>query len=73
MYVSATTTCTVLAVSVPKVPVNARCAPTTSLFSRLIRAPVWVRVKNATGMRCTWRNARWRMSAISCSPNHDEK
>ena len=29
-------------------------ASITSLVSRLIRDPVWVRVKNATGMRCTW-------------------
>ena len=35
------------------VEVNARWAPMTSLLSRLTRAPVWVRVKNATGMRCT--------------------
>jgi hypothetical protein len=33
------------------VPVNACCAPSTSLFSRLISAPVWVRVKKAIGMR----------------------
>jgi hypothetical protein len=34
--------------------VNARWAPMTSLFSRLTSAPVWVREKNCTGMRCTW-------------------
>ena len=28
-------------------------APTTSLLSRLIRVPVWVRVKKASGIRCT--------------------
>ena len=37
------------------VHVNARWAPITSLLSRLTRAPVRVRVKKATGMRCTWR------------------
>ena len=46
----------------PSVPVSARCAPITSLFNRLISAPVWVRVKNATGMRWTWSNSRDRMS-----------
>ena len=35
---------------------NARCAPMTSLPSLLTRAPVRVRVKNATGIRCTWSN-----------------
>ena len=36
-----------------RVSLNARCAPITSLFRRLTRAPVRVRVKNATGIRCT--------------------
>ncbi len=36
------------------VEVNACCAPMTSLLSRETSAPVCVRVKNATGMRCTW-------------------
>ena len=36
------------------VEVNARWAPVTSLLSRLTRAPVWVRVKNCSGMRWTW-------------------
>ena len=34
-----------------KVSVKARCASITSLLRRLTRAPVWVRVKNAIGMR----------------------
>ncbi len=34
--------------------VIARWAPTTSVFSRLISEPVWVRVKNASGIFCTW-------------------
>ena len=38
------------------VQVKARWAPITSLLSRLTRAPVRVRVKKATGMRCTWPN-----------------
>ena len=35
--------------TVPSVPVTALCAPITSLFIRLMSAPVWVRVKNAMG------------------------
>ena len=42
--------------------VKACCAPMTSLFSREISAPVWVRVKNAIGMRCTCANTRVRRS-----------
>ena len=34
---------------------NACWAPITSVLSRLTSAPVWVRVKNATGIRWTWR------------------
>ena len=37
-----------------RVEVKARCAPRTSLLSRLTSAPVWVRVKNCTGIRWTW-------------------
>ena len=37
-----------------RVEVKACWAPTTSVLSRLTRAPVWVRVKKATGIRCTW-------------------
>ena len=44
------------------VQVKARCAPITSLLSRLTRAPVWVRVKKATGMRWTWSYSRARRS-----------
>ena len=40
----------------PRVPVRARWAPTTSLLRRLVRAPVWVWVKKASGWRCTWSN-----------------
>ena len=37
-----------------RVEVNACWAPSTSLLSRLTSAPVWVRVKNCSGIRCTW-------------------
>ena len=36
-----------------RVRVNACCAPSTSEFSRLTSAPVWVRVKKASGIRWT--------------------
>ena len=42
---------TTLETTVPNVPVTALWAPITSLFSRLTRAPVWVRVKKAIGWR----------------------
>ena len=44
------------------VEVNACWAPRTSLLSRLTSAPVWVRVKNASGIRCTCSNTLVRMS-----------
>ena len=47
---------------------NARCAPITSLPSRLTRAPVRVLVKNATGIRCTWSKTAVRRSRIRPSP-----
>ena len=46
----------------PIVVVSARWAPMTSLLSRLVSAPVWVRVKNEIGMRCTWPNTATRRS-----------
>ena len=57
-----------LATTVPSVPVKARWAPITSLLSRLTSVPVWVRVKNAIGMCCTWSNSRRRRSKIRPSP-----
>ena len=48
--------------TLPRVPVTADCAPITSLFSRLIKAPVWVRVKNAIGMFCTLSKSATRRS-----------
>ena len=50
------------------VSLNARWAPITSLLSRLTSAPVRVRVKNATGWRCTWSNTAARRSRIRPSP-----
>ena len=44
------------------VEVNARCAPMTSLFSRLTSEPVRVRVKKASGIRWTWENTARRRS-----------
>ncbi len=44
----------VLDTVVLSVDVTACCAPTTSLFMRLIKAPVCVRVKKAMGIRWTW-------------------
>ncbi len=44
------TTVTRLLTTLASVSVNACWAPSTSLFSRLTSAPVWVRVKNAIGI-----------------------
>ncbi len=54
------------------VEVNACCAPITSLLSRLTSAPVWVRVKNASDIRCTCSKTRVRMVKIRPSPIRDE-
>ena len=62
------TTTMALDTTAPSVPVMARWAPITSLFIRLTRAPVWVRVKKPSGMRCTWSNSATRRSKISPSP-----
>ena len=48
--------------TLPRVEVTAVCAPTTSLLSLLINAPVCVRVKNATGILCTLSNSATRRS-----------
>ena len=42
--------------------VKACWAPMTSLPRRVTRAPVWARVKNATGWRSTWENTWVRRS-----------
>ena len=49
-----------------------RCAPMTSLLSRLTSAPVWVRVKKATGIVCTCSNTARRRSTIRPSPMRAE-
>ena len=62
MATSVVTNVMMLETTDPIVPVRARWAPMTSVFRRLVRAPVWVRVKNATGMRWTWANSATRRS-----------
>ena len=68
MTIRVPTSVMMLPTTVPSVPVKARWAPITSLLSRLTRVPVWVRVKKASGMRCTWSNSRSRRSKIRPSP-----
>ena len=53
---------TALDTTEPSVPVTARWAPSTSLLSRLVSAPVSLRVKKATGISCTWSNRATRRS-----------
>ena len=62
MATSVVTRTMTLETTAPSVPVSARWAPITSLFMRLTRAPVWVRVKKPRGMRCTWSNRATRRS-----------
>ena len=45
-----------------RVSVKACWAPITSLLSRLMSAPVWVRVKKAMGIFWMWENTWERMS-----------
>ncbi len=52
-----------------RVVVKARCAPMTSLLSRETSAPVWERVKKATGMDWTWSNTARRRSRMMPSPS----
>ncbi len=59
---------TMLDTTPDKVSLNARWAPMTSLLSRLTRAPVRVRVKNAIGIRCTWSKTARRRSRMRPSP-----
>ncbi len=54
------------------VDVNARWAPMTSLLSRETRAPVWVRVKKASDIRCTWAKTEVRRSKIRPSPIRED-
>jgi hypothetical protein len=62
MTASVTPTVMTLEMTVPRVLVTAFWAPITSLLSRDISAPVWVRVKNDNGIRCTWSNSARRRS-----------
>ena len=48
--------------------VKACWAPMTSLLSRLTSAPVWVRVKKASGIRWMCRKTLARMSKMRPSP-----
>ncbi len=68
MATSTRATLTRLETTEDKVSVNACWAPSTSLFSRLISAPVWVRVKKASGIRPIWANTWERMSKMRPSP-----
>ena len=65
---STMTTLIALDTTFDRVSVNACWAPSTSLFRRVISAPVWVRVKKATGISCTWPNTFERRSKMSPSP-----
>ena len=65
---SAVVSPTTLLTTLPSVFVTAVWAPTTSVPSRAVTAPVGVRVKNAMGIRCTLRNSAVRRSKISPSP-----
>ena len=62
MATSVVATTMTLDTTEPSVPVIARWAPITSLFMRLTSAPVWVRVKKPSGMRCTWSKSATRRS-----------
>ena len=68
MSARVTTTLMRLPTTDEKVSVKACWAPSTSLLSRVTSAPVWVRVKKAMGMRCTWAKTRARMSKMRPSP-----
>ena len=59
---STSTSETTLETTDDRVDVNACWAPTTSLLRRETSEPVCVRVKNATGIRCTWSNTLVRRS-----------
>ncbi|CAM5406750.1 hypothetical protein SHIRM173S_12641 [Streptomyces hirsutus] len=64
----ASTSVTTLPTTVDRVLLKARWAPITSLLRRETSAPVRVRVKNATGIRCTWSKTAVRRSRMSSSP-----
>ena len=66
--VRAVTSPMTLLTTLPRVLVTAVWAPTTSLLSREVIAPVGVRVKKAIGMRITLVNRADRRSKINDSP-----
>ena len=66
---SAGTRVTTLPTTVDRVLLKARWTPMTSLLRRETRAPVRVRVKNATGIRCTWSKTAVRRSRMRPSPS----
>ena len=69
-----TTTTEMALETVPdSVEVKARWAPMTSLLSRETRAPVWVRVKNASDWRWTCAKTLARRSKISPSPMREDR
>ncbi len=68
-----TTTAIALDTVLDSAEVNARCAPITSLLSRETRAPVCVRVKNASDWRCTRANTWVRRSKMSPSPMREDR
>ncbi len=72
MTASVRTSAITLLTTPDSVHVNARWAPMTSLLRRLTSAPVRVRVKNATGIRCTWPNTARRRSRMIPSPMRDD-
>jgi hypothetical protein len=69
---SVTITVMALPTTDERVFVNALWASRTSLLRRLTSAPVWVRVKKATGMRWKWAKTCVRMSKMSPSPTRAE-
>ena len=73
MVTPTTTTLIELDTVLDRVEVNARWAPMTSLLSRETRAPVWVRVKNASDIRWTWAKTLVRRSKIRLSPMREER
>ncbi len=54
--------CHALQATDDRTDVNACWAPMTSELSRVTRAPVWARVKKATGWRWTWAKTWVRRS-----------
>src|SRR4051812_460414 len=67
-----TTTLIMFDTVLDSVEVNARWAPMTSLFNRDTSAPVCVRVKNASDIRCTCANTVVRRSKIRPSPMRED-